>query len=238
VNLEVCSGEILGIAGVSGNGQTELAEAVAGLRTPSGGKLIIEGKKVESFTPRQMQRRGIRYIPEDRHRYGLVLKFSVQDNLLLSRYFEEPYSKKGTINHQYNSEFAHKKVAEFNIMTSGILAPVEHLSGGNQQKLILARELASQPKILLATQPARGLDVAATRFVQKAILRQKELGTAVIYISTALDEVIDMSDRIAVMYKGEIIGIFNADSADLKTIGALMAGSRKPREHAAAGGES
>jgi general nucleoside transport system ATP-binding protein len=226
VSLELYRGEILGIAGVSGNGQTELAEALSALRKPFSGKVVVAGEEVRHFTPREMQKRNLRYIPEDRHRYGLVLKFSVKDNMLLSRYYESPYSKKGKLNHLHNKNFAEKKIADYSVLTPGIDTHADNLSGGNQQKLILARELASQPDVLIATQPTRGLDVSATRFVQRAILKQKEQGTAVLYMSTALDEVIDMSDRVAVMYKGKIVGTFDSRTADVKKIGALMAGHK------------
>lgn len=224
VSFELFKGEILGIAGVSGNGQTELAEALAAIRPPESGTVTVKGEQVLKFTPREMQNRNIRYIPADRQKSGLILKFSVRDNLILSRYYEQPYSRKGVLDHAHNREFAIRKIRDYNVLTPNIEIPVETLSGGNQQKLILARELASKPDILIAMQPTRGLDIAAAKFVQQSILEQKEAGTAVLYISTALDEVIDMSDRVAVIYKGKIVGVFENHSADIKKIGALMAG--------------
>lgn len=224
ISLQLYKGEILGIAGVSGNGQTELAETLAAIRRPSSGEIRVGEEPITKFTPREMQLRGVRYIPEDRQKSGLILRFSVKDNLLLSRYHEEPYSRKGVFDHDHNRRYALEKIRDYSVMTPDMDTPVEHLSGGNQQKLILARELASRPDVLIAMQPTRGLDVAAAKFVQRAILEQREAGTAVLYISTALDEVMDMSDRIAVMYKGKIAGIFNAKEADMRTIGALMAG--------------
>ncbi len=224
ISFTMYKGEILGIAGVSGNGQTALAEALAGIRTPDSGSVSIGEKLVRSFSPREMQEMHLRYIPPDRQRSGLVLKFSVKDNMLLSRYYEAPYSRRGVLNHAHNREFANRKVEDYKVLTPDIDASAEKLSGGNQQKLILARELASQPDILIAMQPTRGLDVGAAKFVQGTILDQRKAGTSILYISTALDEVMDMSDRIAVMYKGKIVGIFDASSASIREIGALMAG--------------
>ncbi|KUO50096.1 MAG: hypothetical protein APF76_06420 [Desulfitibacter sp. BRH_c19] len=225
VSFDIYKGEILGIAGVSGNGQNELTEALAGIRKLDGGNITIGDKKIVKHNSREMQKNKVRYIPEDRHRYGLILSFSVKDNLLLSRYYEEPYSTQGKLNHSYNLSYAENKVKEFNVITPSVDVPAENLSGGNQQKLILARELAFQPDVLIATQPTRGLDVSAAKFVQKCIIKQKEMGTAVLYVSTELDEIIDMSDRIIVMYNGRIVGTFNSSSANIGEIGALMAGN-------------
>ncbi len=225
ISFDLYKGEILGVAGVDGNGQTELAEALDGIRRSESGAVYVGEREMTRLTPREMQRANVRYIPADRQKSGLILKFSVKDNLLLSRYHEYPYSSKGELNHNHNTEFARSKVEDYKVLTPGIYVPVENLSGGNQQKLILARELASQPDVLIAMQPTRGLDIAAAKFVQRTILQQKEAGTAVLYISTALDEVMDMSDRIAVMYKGRFTGIFNAYEANVSMIGAMMAGN-------------
>lgn len=237
ISFSMNKGEILGIAGVSGNGQTELAEALAGIRVPSSGTFSISGEIIQKNTPRKSQLLNLRYVPEDRHRYGLVLRFSVRDNFLLSRYYEHPFSIKGRFNHKYINGFSLQKVEEFNILTPGIDVPVEHLSGGNQQKLILARELASQPDVLIATQPTRGLDVAAAKFVQKSILDQKKMGTAILYVSNELEEIMDMCDRIMVMYKGKIVGNLDAAHASKSEIGAMMAGNIKNQNEPITTGE-
>lgn len=224
ITFDLYKGEILGVAGVAGNGQIELVEALTGIRKAWGGSIVLGEEDITNLSPREIQNKRIRYIPEDRHKYGLILQFSVKDNFLLGRYYQEPCSTRGKLNHAYNSTFAQSKVKEFNIMTPGINQQGKHLSGGNQQKLILARELASRPDILIAAQPTRGLDVAATKFVQRSILQQKEAGTAVLYISTELEEIFDLSDRIMVLYKGNIAGLFEAGSVSVEEIGLLMAG--------------
>ncbi|MEI7884407.1 MAG: ABC transporter ATP-binding protein [Clostridia bacterium] len=226
VTFDMFEGEILGVAGVSGNGQTELAEALAGLRRPDSGNIYLAAEDVSKLNPRGIQNKNIRYIPEDRHKYGLILNFSVKDNLLLGRYYAEPYSTNGKLNHTNNDLYAEKKIKEFNVMTPNSKERVEHLSGGNQQKLILARELASQPNVLIATQPTRGLDVAAAKFIQRSILKQRDAGTAVLYVSTELEEIFEMSDRIMVLYKGNIAGIFDISLANIQEIGLLMAGHK------------
>ncbi|ATW25849.1 ABC transporter ATP-binding protein [Candidatus Formimonas warabiya] len=226
VTFNLYQGEIVGVAGVSGNGQTELAEALAGLRKPGAGSMMLGEENISTLNPRERQKRNIRYIPEDRHKHGLILDFSVKDNLLLGRYYQEPCSSGGKLNHTYNDSFARKKVEEYHVLTPDVNARAAHLSGGNQQKLILARELAVPPQVLIAAQPTRGLDVAATKFVQRWILKQKEAGTAVLYISTELEEIFDMSDRIMVLYHGDIVGVFDAGAVDLWTVGLLMAGRR------------
>jgi simple sugar transport system ATP-binding protein len=225
--VDVCvrKGEILGIAGVSGNGQTELAEALSGMRILQAGSITIRGVSAGVPSTRSLQQMGLRYIPEDRHQTGLVLKFSIKDNLLLTRHQDTPHSRRGRLDHAYNRTFARDVMARFHVVAPDADTPVEQLSGGNQQKVILGRELADPPVVLVAAQPTRGLDVAATRFVQQTILDQKRQGTAVVYISTALDEVLEMSDRIAVMYKGRIVGMCDSRDADMAVIGALMAGS-------------
>lgn len=236
VTFDLYQGEILGVAGVAGNGQTELAEALTGLRKPCEGSIILDKENIGTLNPRERQKRKIRYIPEDRHKHGLILDFSVKDNLLLGRYYEEPYSTGGKLNLAHNSLYAKQKVEEYHVLTPDVNAHVAHLSGGNQQKLILARELAFPPKVLIAAQPTRGLDVAATKFVQRSILKQKEAGTAVLYISTELEEIFEISDRIMVLYKGNIAGIFDTGSVDIWTIGLLMAGHQADADHGDSGG--
>lgn len=224
VSFDIFKGEILGVAGVSGNGQSELAEALTGLRKCHSGKVLVNGEDISNLSPREIQLKNIRHIPEDRHKYGLVLDFSVEENMLLGRFFSKPYSIKGKINHIYNSILAEKKVKEYNIRTQSIKTTTRKLSGGNQQKLILSRELLIKPDVLIAVQPTRGLDIGAAKFVQKRILEQKEAGAAVLYISTELEEILDMSDRIMVFYEGKIVCTFDAHEVDTWTLGLLMTG--------------
>jgi simple sugar transport system ATP-binding protein len=224
VSFEIYKGEILGIAGVSGNGQTELAEALTGLRPCKSGRVLVNGDDIANLPPREIQERNVRHIPGDRHRHGLVLDFSVKENMLLGRFYDEPYSTKGRINHSYNSALAAEKITEYDIRTSGMNALTKSLSGGNQQKLILSRELAIQPEILIAVQPTRGLDIGAAKFVQQRILEQKEAGAAILYISTELEEIMDMSDRIMVFFEGESVCMYNAHEVDSWKLGLLMTG--------------
>lgn len=227
VSFTIRRGEILGIAGVAGNGQTELAEVLTGLRRATGGRVFFKGQEITNRNPRALYELNIAHIPEDRQRVGLVMDFSVKENTLLGVYYRWPFAKGLRMNHSVIHEHAIKLIQEYGIRTPGPEAKVRFLSGGNQQKLILARELSRKPELLIAVQPTRGLDIGATEFVHRQILLQREQGTAILYISTELDEIMKLSDRIAVFYKGEIMGILEPHKTDIETLGLLMAGSQR-----------
>jgi ABC-type uncharacterized transport system ATPase subunit len=231
LSLEVCAGEILGVAGVQGNGQTELAEALTGLRKVSEGKITILGNDTTNATPRQVVEAGISHIPEDRHKHGLVLSFPVRDNLVLCTYYHSPYANGVEINYPYITEQAEELVHTFDIRTPSILTNAGSLSGGNQQKVIVARELSRPVKLLIANQPTRGLDVGSIEFIHRRIVEARDKGAAVLLISAELDEIMSLSDRIAVIYKGKILETLDAKLATREQLGLLMAGVTKDGPH-------
>jgi general nucleoside transport system ATP-binding protein len=228
LSLEVRAGEILGIAGVQGNGQTELCEALMGLR-PSIGSVRLNGIDLSHAGTRDRLRSGISYIPEDRQEDGLVGDFPVTDNLILDVYDRRPYAAGIALRPDAIRESAVKLVGDYDVRTTSVQTPVGTLSGGNQQKVIVARELSRDNKLLLASQPTRGLDVGSIEFVHKQIIQQRDRGVAVVIVSTELDEIYALSDRIAVMYEGEIVGFCSPDTPE-QELGLMMAGG-----HAAAG---
>jgi simple sugar transport system ATP-binding protein len=223
ISFEVRAGEILGVAGVQGNGQTELCETLIGLRVPLEGSIVVDGRDVAGSTPRQVLQAGVGYIPEDRTEDGLVSSFSVADNLILDVYDRPPYGSRVALNLKTIAKAAEKSVSEFDIRTSSIDTPAGTLSGGNQQKVIVARELGRELRVLIANQPTRGLDVGSIEFVHKRIVEARDSGTAVLIISTELDEIFALSDRIAVMYDGRITG-FRPPTVTAENLGLLMAG--------------
>ncbi len=222
ISFQVRAGEILGIAGVQGNGQTELCEALMGLR-PATGAVHLDGQDISRASPRDRLRAGVAYIPEDRQEDGLVADFSVADNLVLDTYDRPPYAKRIAMNLPAIREHATSLVAEFDVRTSSIDTPVGTLSGGNQQKVILAREVGRRVRLLLASQPTRGLDVGSIEFVHRRIVEERDQGVAVIIISSELDEIYALADRIAVMYEGKITG-FRPPTVPVAELGLLMAG--------------
>jgi ABC-type uncharacterized transport system ATPase subunit len=227
VSLEVRSGEILGIAGVSGNGQRELAEVIAGLRTPTEGKVFLEGEDVSGKSPTDRLERGLSYIPEKRMRDGAIKEFTVAENLVLRDHSYEPYSTGIFLNPTHISDRSDRMIEAFNVKTPTRDTPVRNLSGGNIQKLILARELSRNPRVLVAAQPTRGVDIGATEYIHQRLIAQRGEGTATLLISEDLDEVQDLSDRIVVIYEGEIMGIVERDEATVEELGLMMAGVRR-----------
>ncbi|MDQ3784992.1 MAG: ABC transporter ATP-binding protein [Actinomycetota bacterium] len=226
VSLEVRAGEILGIAGVEGNGQRELAEALIGLRTPDSGRLSIAGTDVTGGTVAQLRKLGVGYVPEDRHHRGLILDMTLWENSVLGRQSETAYSGRwGALAIRKIKELATRLMEDFDVRARGITVPAATLSGGNQQKLILARELEDEPILLIAHQPTRGLDVGAIEFVWKQILEQKSAGRSVLLISAELDEIYELSDRILTIYEGKISGEYAPD-APPEEIGVGMTGGR------------
>lgn len=223
VDLEVRAGEILALAGVQGNGQTELVEAITGLRPALRGRVFVAGKDLTHATPRQRLHDGIAHVPEDRQKDALVLPMELEDNLVLDMYGDPPYAGRASRNLRAVKENAEHRVQEFDIRARSVDDPVSALSGGNQQKVVLARELGRPVKLLVASQPTRGLDVGSIEYVHKRIVRERDQGTAVLIVSSELDEVLALGDRIAVMYRGRIIGVVDP-SVGRERIGLMMAG--------------
>ncbi len=224
VSFSVHAGEILGVAGVQGNGQTELVEAVTGLRAPVEGQIMLMGHDVTHATPRQVTELGTAHVPEDRQRDGLVLPFPVSDNLILNTYYRKPYAHGVVMDEKNIMEELVVLIKEFDVRTPSPLTPVGSLSGGNQQKVIIARELSRPIKLLVASQPTRGLDVGSIEYIHSRIVAKRDEGAAVLLVSPELDEVMELSDRIAVMFRGKILAIVPAQKATKKAIGLLMAG--------------
>lgn len=231
VTMTVRAGEILGVAGVQGNGQTELVEALTGLRRSQSGKIVIHGEDITHASPRQITENGSAHVPEDRHKHGLILSFSVRDNLVLCTYFKAPFARGVEMDYPVIEQYAHELVDTFDIRTPDIDTPVSSLSGGNQQKVIVARELARPVKLLIVNQPTRGLDVGSIEFIHHRIIEARDKGTAVLLVSAELDEIMSLSDRIAVMYKGRILDTLEARAATREQLGLLMAGVVKEGSH-------
>ena len=227
VSFEVRAGEILGIAGVQGNGQTELAEALTGLRHTTAGEVQLAGTNVTNFAPRRIIEAGTAHVPEDRHKHGLVLSFPIRDNLVLCTYYQSPFAHRIEMDWPVIAEEATQLVKMYDVHTPSINTSVGSLSGGNQQKVIVARELARPVKLLIVNQPTRGLDVGSIEFIHRRIVEARDRGTAVLLISAELDEIMSLSDRIAVMYKGHILDTLEASSATREQLGLLMAGVKE-----------
>ena len=223
LDLEIRAGEILGIAGVAGNGQDELVQALIGLRPFAGGKVTLDGRDVTSFSPRQMNEAGVGYVPGDRQRFGMISAFPIYDNLVLTSYYRPPFANGVLRNDAAILKAAHEKVERFDIRTTDVSATAGTLSGGNQQKLVVAREFDRPLKLLVLDQPTRGLDVGSIEFIHHQILTQRDAGAAVLLVSAELDEVMEMSDRIAVMYRGRIVATLDGRTSDKGEVGLLMA---------------
>ncbi len=224
VTLDVHAGQILGIAGVQGNGQTELVQAVTGLGKSVSGEILFKGQNILNSSPRKITELGSAHVPEDRQADGLVLPFPVAENLVLCTYYKEPYAQGVVLQYEKILENSEKLVKDFDIRTPSSLTSVGSLSGGNQQKVIIARELSRPIDLLVASQPTRGLDVGSIEYIHKRIVQKRDEGCAVLLVSPELDEVIELSDRIAVMYRGKIIAVVEAGDVSKETLGLLMAG--------------
>jgi simple sugar transport system ATP-binding protein len=225
VSLEVRAGEILGVAGVAGNGQTELEEVIAGLRPLTGGRITVCGQPLPP-NARGRTVPGLAHIPSDRYGMAMLKDFSIAENLVLQNVGDPPFTARGFLNRGAIRSNARELVEDFDVRTPSIEAMAGNLSGGNAQKMVLARELSRAPRLLLAAQPTRGLDVAAIEFVHNQLVEQRDSGVGVLLISTELDEILALSDRIAVMYEGQIVGVVDPDAIDVKDIGLMMAGQR------------
>lgn len=229
INLHVCAGEVLGIAGVDGNGQKELAEAIAGLIHATSGNVFLCGEDITNKSISEIINMGVGYIPEDRHKRGLILDFSISENLILKDYNKKPFRKNIFFDFNKINEHADNMISKYSIKTPGRDAEARKLSGGNQQKVVVAREVDKLPKLLIAVQPTRGVDIGAIEFIHNQIMKAKEQGTAVLLISTELSEINSLSDRIAVIYKGSIVGEIDQCEFDESTIGLMMAGMPKEK---------
>ena len=224
VDLEVHSGEILGIAGVSGNGQRELADVIAGLQTPTEGTVYLEGADVNNGSPTDRLEMGLSYIPEKRMRDGAIKEFTCAENFILRDHIYEPYSNGLFLSPSNINSRSDELIEAFNVKTPNRETPVKNLSGGNIQKLILARELSRDPRVLVAAQPTRGVDIGAMEYIHQRLIAQRGEGTATLLISEDLDEVQNLSDRIAVIFEGEIMGIVDRGEATVEQLGLMMAG--------------
>ncbi|MBK9710221.1 MAG: ABC transporter ATP-binding protein [Kouleothrix sp.] len=226
VSLQVCAGEIVGVAGVQGNGQTELVEALTGLRPAKSGHLLIGGAEFTNAVPRKITEAGTAHVPEDRQEDGLVLSYSVADNLVLNTYYVAPFARGVVLDQGQILEHADRLIKEYDIRTPSAEVPVGNLSGGNKQKVIIARELSRPIKLLIAAQPTRGVDVGSIEFIHKTIVAQRDAGAAVLLVSAELDEVMSLADRIAVMYHGQIVATVMGDQVSREDLGLLMAGAK------------
>ena len=229
VTFSVQAGEVLGIAGVQGNGQTELVEALTGLRRIDSGRVTILDQDTTQASPRQITELGVAHVPEDRQLDGLVLTFPVEDNLVLNTYYAPPFAKGVVLQQEAIEQAAKERVELFDVRTPSTSVPVSTLSGGNQQKVIVAREFSRPIRMLIASQPTRGLDVGSIEYIHGRIIEKRDEGCAVLLVSPELDEIMSLSDRIGVMYRGEIVAILPAEGTTKEQLGLLMAGvTEKP----------
>ena len=228
VTFQVHAGEIVCLAGIEGNGQTEFVYGLTGLEKLTNGKITLDGKDITHATIRQRSKDGMSHIPEDRHKHGLVLDYSLENNMVLQRYWQPEFQKGGFIRSDKVREYSDRLIAQYDVRSGqGSSTIVRSMSGGNQQKAIIAREIDKDPKLLIAVQPTRGLDVGAIEYIHKQIVAERDKGTAVLLVSLELDEVMNLSDRILVMYEGEIVGEFDPKTTTVQELGLYMAGARK-----------
>jgi len=227
-SLNVHGGEILGLAGVDGNGQTELIEALTGLSRIESGKIFLDGKDITDASIRERIESGISHIPEDRQKHGLVLDYSVEDNFIIENYTDKRFSSHGFLKREAIRRNSEVIIKDFDVRAGqGSITPARSLSGGNQQKAIVGREISHNPNLLIAVQPTRGLDVGSIEYIHKRLVEQRNSGKAVLLVSLELDEILDLSDRIAVISHGELVGLVNADEIDENEAGLMMAGVSK-----------
>ena len=226
LNLEIKAGEIVGIAGIDGNGQTELIEALTGLTKAESGTIKLRGKPITNLKPRKVTESGIGHIPQDRHKYGLVLDYPIGENMVLQTYYKEPFSKGTILNYKEIYKKATELIQEYDVRTPSAYTKASALSGGNQQKAIIGREIDRSPDLLIAAQPTRGLDVGAIEFIHKRLIEERDKGRAILLVSFELDEIMDVSDRIAVMFDGEVVAELNPEQTNEQELGLLMAGSQ------------
>jgi len=228
LNLKVRAGEITSVAGIDGNGQSELMEAITGLRKVEKGSVLLNGEAIENLSTREKTLKGIGHIPEDRQKRGLVLDFTLEENMILQNYFQSPFSENGILQFSKIREFSDQLIEEFDVRSGqGSSSNARGMSGGNQQKAIVARELYRSPELLIAAQPTRGLDVGAIEYIHERLIEERDKGRAILLMSLELDEVLNLSDRIAVIYEGEIVDTVRANETNENELGLMMAGSKK-----------
>ena len=233
VSFQVRQGEIVCLAGIEGNGQTELVYGLTGLEKVTGGKITLAGKDITAASIRQRSKDGMSHIPEDRHKFGLVLDYSLEKNMVLQRYWEPQFQKNGFIRQDEVRRYSDRLIRQYDVRSGqGSITIARSMSGGNQQKAIIAREIDKEPKLLVAVQPTRGLDVGAIEYIHKQIVAERDAGRAVLLISLELDEVMNLSDRILVMYEDEIVGEFDPRATTVQELGLYMAGGKKQTKEA------
>ncbi len=230
VSFEVRAGEIVCLAGIEGNGQTEFVHALTGLDKPSAGRITLCGQDITRSPIRQRSKLGMSHIPEDRHKHGLILDFTLAENLMLQRYWQEEFQNRGFIRKEEVKKYAEKLIAQYDIRSGqGSVTVTRSMSGGNQQKTIVAREIDKGPRLLVAVQPTRGLDVGAIEYIHKQLVAVRDAGAAVLLVSLELDEVMDISDRILVMYEGELVGELDPKASSVQELGLYMAGAKRTK---------
>ncbi|HEX0563732.1 TPA: ABC transporter ATP-binding protein [Streptococcus pneumoniae] len=230
LSLDVRAGEIVGIAGIDGNGQSELIQAITGFRKVESGSIELKGDSIVGLHPRQITELSVGHVPEDRHRDGLILEMMISENIALQTYYKEPHSKNGILNYSNITSYAKKLMEEFDVRAASELVPAAALSGGNQQKAIIAREIDRDPDLLIVSQPTRGLDVGAIEYIHKRLIEERDNGKAVLVVSFELDEILNVSDRIAVIHDGKIQGIVSPETTNKQELGVLMAGGNLGKE--------
>lgn len=230
LSLDVRAGEIVGIAGIDGNGQSELIQAITGLCKVESGSIELKGDSIVGLHPRQITELSVGHVPEDRHRDGLILEMMISENIALQTYYKEPHSKNGILNYSNITSYAKKLMEEFDVRAASELVPAAALSGGNQQKAIIAREIDRDPDLLIVSQPTRGLDVGAIEYIHKRLIEERDNGKAVLVVSFELDEILNVSDRIAVIHDGKIQGIVSPETTNKQELGVLMAGGNLGKE--------
>lgn len=230
LSLDVRAGEIVGIAGIDGNGQSELIQAITGLRKVESGSIELKGDSIVGLHPRQITELSVGHVPEDRHRDGLILEMMISENIALQTYYKEPHSKNGILNYSNITSYAKKLMEEFDVRAASEIVPAATLSGGNQQKAIIAREIDRDPDLLIVSQPTRGLDVGAIEYIHKRLIEERDNGKAVLVVSFELDEILNVSDRIAVIHDGKIQGIVSPETTNKQELGVLMAGGNLGKE--------
>ncbi|MDG9365437.1 ABC transporter ATP-binding protein [Streptococcus pneumoniae] len=230
LSLDVRAGEIVGIAGIDGNGQSELIQAITGLRKVESGSIELKGDSIVGLHPRQITELSVGHVPEGRHRDGLILEMMISENIALQTYYKEPHSKNGILNYSNITSYAKKLMEEFDVRAASELVPAAALSGGNQQKAIIAREIDRDPDLLIVSQPTRGLDVGAIEYIHKRLIEERDNGKAVLVVSFELDEILNVSDRIAVIHDGKIQGIVSPETTNKQELGVLMAGGNLGKE--------
>lgn len=230
LSLDVRAGEIVGIAGIDGNGQSELIQAITGLRKVESGSIELKGDSIVGLHPRHITELSVGHVPEDRHRDGLILEMMISENIALQTYYKEPHSKNGILNYSNITSYAKKLMEEFDVRAASEFVPAVALSGGNQQKAIIAREIDRDPDLLIVSQPTRGLDVGAIEYIHKRLIEERDNGKAVLVVSFELDEILNVSDRIAVIHDGKIQGIVSPETTNKQELGVLMAGGNLGKE--------